>query len=146
MRCARSVTTSRSSVHAPDERYFHPASGTSATIVPASIVAAILATPAMTAPDEIPAKIPHSSSRRRVLGRELLRLADRAVAAFLPRRRDHLGAEDLEHLPALLGHVLGEHDAQPVSLHTGDEGEPDARVAGRRLEDRVARLQHAVAF
>jgi len=43
MRVARSTTSSIGSVHAPDDRYFQPPSGSNVTIVPDSIVAAIFA-------------------------------------------------------------------------------------------------------
>ena len=76
---------------------------------------------------------------RRVVGAELLRHADRAVAALVGGRQHDLGAEDLEQLAALDRHVLRHHDAQPVAAAAGDHREADARVARRRLEDRVAR-------
>ena len=77
--------------------------------------------------------------------RDLLGHADRAVAALLARRQRDLGAEDLEQLAALDRHVLGHHDAQRVAAQLRDQREPDAGVARRRLEDRGARLQRAVA-
>src|SRR5664280_532312 len=55
---------SRSSVHAPVDRYFHPPSAAITTMVPDSILAAVLVAPARAAPDEMPAKIPTSISRR----------------------------------------------------------------------------------
>ena len=66
--------------------------------------------------------------------------ADRAVAALLARAQRDLGAEDLEQLAALDAHVLGHHDPEPVAAELGDQREPDAGVARRRLEDRRARL------
>ena len=52
------------SVHAPDERYFHPASGASVTITPSSMRDAHLRAPLSTAPDEMPANTPTSRSWR----------------------------------------------------------------------------------
>ena len=61
---ARSSTTSRSSVQAPVDRYFHPPSAETTTIVPGRWTPAVFAAPAKAAPDESPAKIPTSISRR----------------------------------------------------------------------------------
>ena len=63
MALARSSTTSRSSVHAPVDRYFQPPSAATTTTVPDSRRAAVLAAPASAAPDEIPAKMPTSVRR-----------------------------------------------------------------------------------
>src|SRR5918999_3765932 len=63
-RLARSSTTSRSSVHAPVERYFQPPSQMMVTTTPSSMRAAHFTAAAMIAPDEMPANTPTSVSRR----------------------------------------------------------------------------------
>ena len=81
-----------------------------------------------------------------LVGVDLLRHADRAVAAFLAGRQRDLGPEDLEQLPPFDGDVLGHDHAQLVAAQLRNEREPDAGVARRRFEDRRARLDRAVAF
>src|ERR1019366_5574255 len=67
MDLARSETSSRSSVHAPVERYFQPPSADTTTIdasTPGASEAAHLIAPAMAAPLDMPANIPTSVRRR----------------------------------------------------------------------------------
>ena len=82
--------------------------------------------------------------QRRVVGAELLREPDRAVAALLGGRQHDLGAEDLEQLAPLDRHVLGHDHAQPVAAQTRHHRQADAGVARRRLEDRVTLAQQAL--
>ena len=52
---------------------------------------------------------------------------------------------ELEQADPLVAGVVGDHDREPVALAAGDHGEGDARVAGRRLEDRLVRGEDARA-
>ena len=62
------------------------------------------------------------------------------------RAHDDLGAVRLEQGDLLGRHLVGHHEDAPVPALGGDDGEPDAGVAARRLDDRAAGLEHAVEF
>ena len=80
---ARSVTSSRSSVQAPVERYFHPPSADTTTMeaaCPSGRAAAHFTAPASAAPVEMPGEDPHFGQAPRPLDR-------------LPRPHDGLAIE-----------------------------------------------------
>jgi hypothetical protein len=63
------------------------------------------------------------------------------------RRADHdLGSVGAQHRDLLLAHLVGHHEDAPVPLLRGCDGEADAGVAGRGLDDRAAGLQLAFPF
>ena len=63
------------------------------------------------------------------------------------RRRDHdLGAVAAQHRDLLLAHLVGHHEDAAVALLRRGDREPDARVAGGRLDDRAAGPELAVAL
>ena len=69
------------------------------------------------------------------------------AAALLRRRREHdLGAEEAHQLAALDAEVLGHHDDERIALLRADHREPDAGVAARGLDDRLAGLQRAASL
>ena len=142
---ARSVTSSRSSVQAPVERYFHPPSAETTTIdagSPAGSDAAHLTAPASAAPVEMPAKIPTSVSRRvhsidsrgrttvlrssssappEVLedGRDVAVVEVAQPVDHLARRR--LDRPDLHLVPQLLAQEAPDPEQGPRGPEPGDE-------------------------
>jgi len=74
---------------------------------------------------------------------QLVGLLDGAVGAQGGGGEAELRAEGLEDLLAFLAGRLGEGEAQPVALGGGHQGEPDPRVAARRLEDDLVARQLA---
>ena len=58
----------------------------------------------------------------------------------------HLGAQRLEVEDLFLAHLVGHDDDQAVALLSGDQGEAEAGVAGGRLDDGAAGLEHAVVL
>ncbi len=63
------------------------------------------------------------------------------------RRRDHdLGAVRAEHRDLLLAHLVGHDEDAAVALAGRGDGQPDARVARGRLDDRAARLELPLAL
>ena len=75
-----------------------------------------------------------------MLAHQLRRREHGARHALDGRREMDLGAEAREQALALHAHVVGHREDQPVALHRGRHGEPDAGVAAGRLDDRAARL------
>ena len=59
------------------------------------------------------------------------------------RADDHLGAVRLEHVALVLADLVGADEDAAVALRLGHHRQPDAGVAGGRLDDRAARLQLA---
>ena len=57
-----------------------------------------------------------------------------------------LGAVRAEQRDLLLAHLVGHHEDAVVAALRGDDGEPDAGVARRGLDDGAARLQQTVAL
>ena len=78
-----------------------------------------------------------------VLRHQLLGGEDGAGHALDRRREDELGAVALQQLAALGAHVVRHRQDQLVALHGSDHREADAGVAGRRLDDGGAGLEHA---
>jgi hypothetical protein len=73
------------------------------------------------------------------------RLGDRAVRPELAVGEDDLGAVETQE-GHRSGRGGGRHDGpQAIALDAGDHGQRDARVAGRRLEDRLAAAGHEQA-
>ena len=71
-------------------------------------------------------------------------VGDRVVTLRRVRRdgggADHdLGAVRAQQRDLLLAHLVGHHEDAAVALDRGRDREPDARVAGGRLDDRAAR-------
>ncbi len=62
------------------------------------------------------------------------------------RAHDDLGPVGLEHVTLVLAHLVGADEDAGVAAALGDEREPDAGVAARRLDDGAARLQQPVAL
>ena len=72
---------------------------------------------------------------------EVGRVGQRRVRGDLDARTER------RERPALVErHLLGHHAHEPVAARARDEREPDARVAGGRLDDRVAGAQDAPAL
>ena len=80
------------------------------------------------------------------LGDDALRRLDRLGHALVRVGEDELGAVRLEQSAALLRHRGGHREDDLVAARRADEGERDARVAARRLDDRAARLELAGRF
>ena len=133
---ARASTTSMSSVHAPVDRYFHPASQHTVTITPDSSVDAVRTAPARIAPDEIPAKMPTSVSRRvhsmDSRGRDdALAVEELGPAVLDEDRRDVAVVEVAQSVDELAGRRLdGEHlDVRVPLLQVAADAEQRARGA-----------------
>src|SRR5207244_11162535 len=77
---------------------------------------------------------------------ELERESDGAVRAFDPRREDDVRAEEAEQTLSLISRVLRHHAGERIALQLGNEGERDAGVAARRLEQLASPLQLAGSF
>ena len=77
---------------------------------------------------------------------ELLRLVDHADAALGRRREHHLGAEEAHQLAALDAEGLRHRDDQRIALRGADHREPDAGVAGGRLDHGLPGLELAGLF
>ena len=60
---------------------------------------------------------------------------DGAGHALDGRGQVDLGAEAFEEAAALDGHVFGHGEDEAIALHRGDHGEPNAGIAGGRLDD-----------
>ena len=73
-----------------------------------------------------------------------VRLLDGALHELLARRQHEDRPVVLEQAPALEAHVVRHGEHEPVTLHGGHEGEADAGVAARGLDDRVSGLQRAL--
>src|SRR5216117_2372797 len=80
----------------------------------------------------------------RVLAAELLGRVHRAGHTLDRGRQVELGAEPRQEPLALHAHVIGHRENEPIALHRGGHGEPDARVAAGRLDDRRARFETAL--
>ena len=76
-------------------------------------------------------------------GDDLLGLGDRAVHALRALGEHELGAVGDEQLAPLDAHRLGHGQRERVAARRGDEGERDAGVAAGRLDDLLARAEHA---
>ena len=74
-----------------------------------------------------------------VVGARVLRLDGR-------RGDDDLGAVRAQHRSLVFRDLVGDDEDAPVAALLGDERQPDAGVAARRLDDRAAGLQQAVAL
>ena len=67
--------------------------------------------------------------------------------AFQRRRRQHdLRAEEAHELSPLDREALRHRDHERIALRGAHHREPDAGIAGRRLDDRLARAQLAASF
>src|SRR6478609_4142477 len=77
------------------------------------------------------------------LGGDLGGLGDGALHAGGRVGQDELGAEGPQQRAALLAHRLRHRQHDLVAAGCADHGERDAGVAGRRLDDRAARLELA---
>ena len=82
----------------------------------------------------------------RVLLRHLERQLDRAVGALRALGVDDLGAVHAQQLGALRRDVLGHHGRERIALQAADQRQRDAGVAGRRLEDALARRDRALGL
>ena len=72
-----------------------------------------------------------------------LRLVDHADAAVGGRREHHLGAEEAHQLAALDAEGLRHGDDQRIALGGADHREPDAGIAGGRLDHGLPGLELA---
>ena len=70
-------------------------------------------------------------------------VAVRRVGRHVGRRDDDLGAVGLEQQDFLARHLVGQHEDAAIALDGGDQGQADAGVAGRGLDDGAARPQPA---
>ena len=88
------------------------------------------------------------SERLQLLGEALGHgvVALRVLRGDGDRADDHLGAVRLEQRDLLRRHLVGHHEDAAVAALGGDDGQPDARVAARRLDDRAAGAEQAVAL
>ena len=136
---ARSVTSSRSSVHAPVDRYFQPPSAETTTMEadsPSPNDAAHFTAPARAAPVEIPAKIP-TSVRRRVhsidsRGRTtVLRFEQLGPAQLLEDGRDVAVVEVAQPVDHLAGGRLHRPDRHGVTqLLAQEAADAEQRARG----------------
>jgi hypothetical protein len=83
--------------------------------------------------------LPHQAFGGRVVAGRVGRL-DRH------RADHHLGPVRPQQVDLLGRHLVGDDEDAVVAPLRGHDGEPDARVARRRLDDGAARLQQAVPF
>ena len=74
---------------------------------------------------------------------ELLGLFNGSGHALGARGQDELGAERAHQQNPLAGHGIRHHDHQTVAARGRDRGKPDARVAGRGLDDDRALAEQA---
>ena len=58
----------------------------------------------------------------------------------------HFGAHGAQVKDLLLAHLVGDDEQQPVALLPGHQRKAQTGVAGRRLDERAARLEPAFAF
>jgi len=56
----------------------------------------------------------------------------------------HFGAQRLQVQHFFGRHLVGHHQQHAVTLQAADQGQAQARVAGRRFDDGAARLQPAI--
>src|SRR5947207_9077236 len=89
----------------------------------------------------VPVLVRHDEPR--ILRDEVLGQRNRAVAAEMPWRVDHLRAEEGGHLAALVRDVVGHDQGDSIALAPADHRESDPRVAGRRLENDRAGAEQA---
>src|SRR5438128_8414061 len=82
----------------------------------------------------------------RVARQQLLRGEDGAGHSLNRRRQHDFRTIASEQIAASQAHVLRHRHDQPVALYRCDHRQPDAGVPARRLDDRVAGLQAALAF
>ena len=66
--------------------------------------------------------------------------------AHVRARGMYFGAQRLQVQHFFRRHLVGHDENHAVALDAADEGQSDARVAGRGLDDGAARLQAAVRF
>ena len=59
------------------------------------------------------------------------------------RHLDQLGAAQPQHVLLFLALRVGNDDDRPVAARIGDDGEPDAGIAGGRLDHEPAGLEFA---
>ena len=71
-------------------------------------------------------------------------VAVRRVGWDRGRRDDDLGTVGLQEPDLLAAHLVGQHENAAVALDGGRHGQPDAGVAGGRLDDRAAWPQPAL--
>jgi hypothetical protein len=81
-----------------------------------------------------------------VLLTELGGLGDHPSALARLGRHDDLGAEHAHNLATLDGERLGHRDDALVPALRAEHRDRNARVARRRLDDRVARLEEALCL
>ena len=81
-----------------------------------------------------------------ILDKQLFRPSDGAVHALGVGAEDEAGTVRLEEGATLLAHRVGHRQHETVSLDGRHERQPDSRVAARRLDDRAARLEGALAL
>ena len=84
------------------------------------------------------ARRPFGNRQREVL------VVIRVALADVGAGDDHLGAERAGVQDLLARHLVGHDEDGAVALARGDQGKPDAGVAGGRLDDRAALLQAPV--
>ncbi len=70
----------------------------------------------------------------------------RMVGRHGGRGHNHLGAERLEQTDFLLRHLVGHREDALVAFDRGGDGQADARVAARALDNGAARLEAALAL
>jgi len=70
--------------------------------------------------------------------------ADRPVGSLLGGRQNHLGPVGADDLPPFDRHRFAHHDLHGIALDNPHDGQPDARVARRGFDDRLAGRQASV--
>ena len=61
-------------------------------------------------------------------------------------RQAHLGAERAQMQHLLLAHLVGHDEDDAIALLRGDQGEPEAGIAGGRLDHRSAGPERSLAL
>ena len=78
--------------------------------------------------------------------RQFDRLLDHSDRPLGGRRDDDLCAQKAHQSPPFDAEALGHGDNERIAFRGADHGEPDAGVAARRLDDRLAGLEFAGSF